>query len=100
MTPKPSRVGLAAAAFLIAGASFAAAQSGGSNERLPGGVEHAPDASDAATSSSSIKPPTGPRVGVTRGLVSPKAVAPPAPATGASPAPPQPPSPTNSAPAR
>lgn len=73
-------------ALLIAaaGASATHAQS----ERLPGGVERAPDAPGAAGASDALKPQSAPRMGTTRGLTAPKPSAPIAPAPAAAPPPP------------
>lgn len=88
MTSKPYARRAAAwpLAILItaAGASAVLAQS----ERLPGGVERAPDAPGAAGGSDGLKPQSAPRMGTTRGLTAPKPAAPIAPAPVAAPPPP------------
>lgn len=73
-------------ALLIAGAGATATLA--QSERLPGGVERAPDAPGAAGASDALKPQNAPKMGTTRGLTSPKPSAPIAPAPAAAPPPP------------
>jgi hypothetical protein len=79
--------GLAAALAAIA-ASPVLAQVGGANDRMPGGVERAPDTAGSGAASDSLKPSAAPRMGTTRGLTAkPPSAAAPAPAAAPPPAP-------------
>lgn len=92
MNVKQLALGLTAAgiaAVLTAGApSPALAQVGGANDRMPGGVERAPEATGSGAASDSLKPSAAPRMGTTRGLTAkPPSATAPAPAAAPPPAP-------------